>query len=37
MFLSKNRIALANPVPELGPKQPRVIAENRNNHRVTQR
>lgn len=37
MFLSKNRIALVNPVPELGPKQPRVIAENRNNHRVTQR
>ena len=37
LFLSKNRTALANPVPELGPKQPRVIAENRNNHRVTQR
>lgn len=34
LFLSKNRTALVNPVPELGPKQPRVIAEkNRNNHK----
>lgn len=37
LFLSKNRTALANPVPELGPKQPRVIAEkSRNNHRGRQ-
>ena len=37
LFLSKNRTALANPVPELGPKQPWVITEkSRDNHRGRQ-